>query len=186
MLCNEMRSHPTPDGSSRLVIYLFCVCVRVCAKAGRRGWCSRRPPPTPPAARVPATPRCWPAGRGNHRDTAHSVTGEWLLVGTPGAGPGTGWVFRGYSFISAGAPGADQRWSKCSGSMSFGLMGGRRGPRLKAHPIHLNFASEGGDGDTHTAGGESFLQAGKSRPVAGSSQRGGGGCVWRRDKASPR
>lgn len=46
MLCNEMRSHPTPDGSSRLLIYLFGVCVR--KRGENRERTAPFPPPPPP------------------------------------------------------------------------------------------------------------------------------------------
>lgn len=63
--------------------------------------------------------------------------------------------------VTAGAPGAGRRGSKCSGSMSFGVRGGRRGPRIKAHPINPNFGSAW-LAVRGPAGEESFVGAGKA------------------------
>lgn len=127
----------------------------------------------------------------------HSCAGPWRAgPGPPPAGC-LGNIYFIYLFspvaqrVTAGAPGADRRGSKCSGSMSFGVRGGRRGPRIKAHPINLNFGSAW-PAVRGPAGGEGFVGAGKATtpPAAGTSQRRGGGgvcvCVWRCDKASPR
>lgn len=206
MLCNEMRSHPTPDGSSRLVIYLFCVCVRVCVCAKARGGGAqqrflrgRQPSPScPRPRRRPPPPRCrprccpravgaimtlhiQPPATGPLVRTSAAV-GPW---GGQGRGPPPAGYFGDIYFIlspvaqsvTAGAPRADRRGSQCSGSMSFGVRGGRRGPRIKAHPINLNFGSAW-PAVRGPAGGEGFVGAGKANtpPAAGTSQRRGGVC----------
>lgn len=173
----------------------MCVC-----KRGEKGGAAVRaaPPPRLPALPASPPPPPLPAGRGSHHDTAHS--GDRPLVRTSGAvgrqgrGPPPAGYFGDIYFFSpvapsvtAGAPGAARRGSKCSGSMSFGVRGGRRGPRIKAHPINLNFGSAW-PAVRGPAGGERFVGAGKANtpPAAGTSQRRGGVCVWRCDKASPR
>lgn len=154
MLCNEMRSHPTPDGSSRLVIYLFCACVRacVCAKKGEKGGAEQ-----PGGGGSPhSLPR--PRGHRSHRDGAHPAPGTWL-----------GGFFWGGRLGGAGAisgpPVSRRLRSKCSRSMSFGVRGGRRGPRIKAHPINLNpVSSRPGEGvglGARGVGGGRFVGAGK-------------------------
>lgn len=157
MLCNEMRSHPTPDGSSRLVIYLFCACVRVCvcAKKGEKGGAEQ------------------PGGGGSPHSLVHSLvpgaTGATVTVRIQPRALGSEVFFWGGRLGGAGAisgpPVSRRLRSKCSRSMSFGVRGGRRGPRIKAHPINLNpVSSRPGEGvglGARGVGGGRFVGAGK-------------------------
>lgn len=74
MLCNEMRSHPTPDGSSRLLIYLFGVCV--CKRGENR---ERAAPHSPPPFAPGAAPRGGASrGRGGRGVISE---GRWAQIG---------------------------------------------------------------------------------------------------------
>lgn len=74
MLCNEMRSHPTPDGSSRLLIYLFGVCV--CKRGENR---ERAVPHSPPPFAPGAAPRGGASrGRGGRGVISE---GRWAQIG---------------------------------------------------------------------------------------------------------
>lgn len=188
--------------AASLFIYFVCACVQKRGE-GEGGWRflrDRRPPRSCPCPRCSRyRPQDCPRAVGaivtlhiQPPDSATRARGRGRQDrGPPPAGCfGNIYLFSPIAQrVTAGAPGADRRGSKCSGSMSFGVRGGRRGPRIKAHPINLNFGSAW-PAVRGPAGGERVVGAGKATtpPAAGTSQRRGGGgvCVWRCDKASPR